>query len=250
MFIKLAPPILICYKLTCRWILLGLVSITDVDLSMLNVYKIARWIVIALKELKLSINGGRKMEQKIINVKAIKEQKVLNEFATELKKGKHGQRDFLIFATGIYTGLRISDILNLKVSDVLNKTEADIIEQKTGKKRTLNLKQLTNLIIDYLNNGHSNQSDWLFYSPTDDGKKLSSHQYYKIMQKIADNLGLDYIGTHTMRKTFGYSYYQKYKDLPTLMRILNHSSQATTLRYIGIEDEQIQASLDDFSPFS
>ncbi|WP_330877383.1 tyrosine-type recombinase/integrase, partial [Carnobacterium maltaromaticum] len=74
------------------------------------------------------------MSKKIINVKAIKDQHVLTQFATELKKSNHGQRDFLIFAIGIYTGLRISDILNLKVSDVLNKTEVDILEQKTGKK--------------------------------------------------------------------------------------------------------------------
>lgn len=188
------------------------------------------------------------MTTKIINVKAIKDQQVLNNFANELKNGKHPQRDFLIFAIGIYTGLRISDILNLKVSDVMNKTETVIVEKKTGKRRILNLKQLTNAIIAYLNNEYNNESEWLFYSPTDDTKKLSSHQYYKILQKVADNLGLDYIGTHTMRKTFGYSYYQKYKDLPTLMKILNHSSQSVTLRYIGLEDEQIQASLDNFNP--
>lgn len=188
------------------------------------------------------------MSKKIINVKPITDQQVLNQFAMELKNGKHGQRDFLIFAMGIYTGIRISDILNLKVSDVLNKTETIIVEQKTGQKRTLNLKQLTNIIIEYLTSEPDRESEWLFYSPTDLNKPLASHQFYKIMQKVADNLGLDYIGTHTMRKTFGYSYYQKYKDLPSLMRILNHSSQATTLRYIGLEDEQIQASLDDFNP--
>ena len=40
-------------------------------------------------------------------------------------------------------------------------------------------------------------------------KPLASHQFCKIMQKTAESLGLDYIGTHSLLKTFGYSYYKK-----------------------------------------
>lgn len=193
--------------------------------------------------------GGRKMTQKIINVKPIKDKEVLNQFASELLKNKHGQRDYTIFVFGIFTGLRISDILNLKVDDVKGKLKADIVEKKTGKKRTLNLMQLTNQIIKYLNEEHDGESEWLFPSPRDNTKHLASHQYYKIMQKTAESLDLDYIGTHTLRKTFGYTYYQKTKDLASLMKILNHSSQSITLKYIGIEEEELQSSLDNFNPF-
>ena len=55
------------------------------------------------------------MGQKMINVKPIKNKETLIQFGKELKKGKHGKRDFLIMAIGIKTGLRISDILNLGV---------------------------------------------------------------------------------------------------------------------------------------
>ncbi|MDT2481107.1 tyrosine-type recombinase/integrase [Enterococcus avium] len=189
------------------------------------------------------------MGQKMINVKPIKDKEVLNQFGKELQKGKHGKRDYLIMAIGIKTGLRISDILNLKVSDVKNKTQTEIIEIKTGKKRTVHLKSLTSNIIDYLNTEHSAESEWLFPSPTDNTKHLASHQYYKILQKIADNLGLDYIGTHTLRKTFSYFFLKQNKgDIVTLMKILNHSSQAVTLRYAGIEEEDIKAKLEDFDP--
>ncbi|EIY5964332.1 tyrosine-type recombinase/integrase [Enterococcus faecalis] len=189
------------------------------------------------------------MTQKMINVKPIKDKEVLNQFASELLKNKHGQRDYTIFVFGIFTGLRISDILNLKVTDVKGKLKANIVEKKTGKKRTLNLMQLTNQIIIYLDEEHDGESEWLFPSPRDNTKHLASHQYYKIMQKTAESLGLDYIGTHSLRKTFGYTYYKKTKDLSSLMKILNHSSQSVTLRYIGIEEEELQSSLDDFNPF-
>lgn len=191
------------------------------------------------------------MGQKMINVKPIKNKETLIQFGKELQKGKHVKRDYLIMAIGIKTGLRISDILNLKVSDVKNKTQTEIIEIKTGKRRTVHLKSLTSNIIDYLNTEHSAESEWLFPSPTDSSRHLASHQYYKILQKIADNLGLDYIGTHTLRKTFSYFFLQQNKgDIVTLMKILNHSSQAVTLRYAGIEEEDIKAKLEDFDPFN
>lgn len=107
------------------------------------------------------------MTRNIINVKPIKEKKVMLDFLSELNKGKHGKRDHLIFTIGIFTGLRISDILNLKVSDVQNKTTTIIVEKKTNKQRDLNLSNLTSLIIDYLNTYHDRQSDWLFYRPSD-----------------------------------------------------------------------------------
>jgi integrase len=201
---------------------------------------------------KVSINhhyGGRNMTQRKINVKPIKDKEVLKNFASELLRNKHGQRDYTIFVFGIFTGLRISDILNLKVNDVKGKLKTDIIEKKTGKKRTLNLMQLTNQIIIYLDEEHDGQSEWLFPSPRDNTKHLATHQFYKIMQKTAESLNLDYIGTHSLRKTFGYSYYKKTKDLTSLMKILNHSSQSVTLRYIGIEEEELQSSLDNFNPF-
>ena len=54
------------------------------------------------------------------------------------------------------------------------------------------------------------------------------------------------IGTHTMRKTFGYHHYKKFKDIAMLQKIFNHSSPAITLRYIGIEQDQIDESYANF----
>lgn len=48
---------------------------------------------------------------------------------------------------------------------------------------------------------------------------------YKILRHAADYVGLDDIGTHTMRKTFGYHLYKKTGDVALLQKILNHSIQ-------------------------
>ena len=73
-------------------------------------------------------------------VQPIREQSKIEEMKRELKK--NGTRDYLLFYTGINTGLRISDIIKLKVKDVLNpdrtmKTHIDIIEEKTKKKKKI-----------------------------------------------------------------------------------------------------------------
>ena len=54
------------------------------------------------------------------------------------------------------------------------------------------------------------------------------------------------MGTHTLRKTFGYHYYKKFKDIAMLQKIFNHSNPAITLNYIGIEQDKIDESYKNF----
>ena len=49
-----------------------------------------------------------------------------------------------------------------------------------------------------------------------------------------------------MRKSFGYHHYRQFKDVAMLQKIFNHSSPQITLRYIGVEQEQIEDSYNNF----
>ena len=49
-----------------------------------------------------------------------------------------------------------------------------------------------------------------------------------------------------MRKTFGYHQYKNKKDVAMLMTLFNHASPDITLRYIGIQQDQQDKSMDDF----
>lgn len=181
-----------------------------------------------------------------IKVEAIKDKKILNDFIWELGKGKNGRRNELLFKIGIMTGLRISDIIKIKVEDVKGKTEFELTEQKTGKKRKVYLHNVLGELTEYLNILEDNEV-WLFGNFWNKNKHITANQYYKILQKVALELELDYIGTHSMRKTFGYWFYKEYKDIATLMIIFNHSSPKITLNYIGISEEEIKDSLKKFS---
>jgi integrase len=67
------------------------------------------------------------------------------------------------------------------------------------------------------------------------------------MREAADAVGLKHIGTHTMRKTFGYWHYQKCKDLALLCKILGHSDVSITARYIGLDQDTMDSSMRNFT---
>ncbi len=54
--------------------------------------------------------------------------------------------------------------------------------------------------------------------------------------KLARLLDINYLGTHTMRKTGAYRVYvQSNYNIGLVMSLLNHSSEAMTLKYLGLD---------------
>jgi integrase len=151
----------------------------------------------------------------------------------------------MLFVIGINTGLRISDLLKLKVSDVKDKTHILLTEQKTSKtKRFLINSQLKQDIDKYINN--MGNDEYLFQSQKGDNKAISRVQAYRILNKAAEQVGLEEIGTHTLRKTMGYWHYKQYKDVALLQDIFNHSAPSVTLAYIGINQDIMDKTIEGF----
>lgn len=158
----------------------------------------------------------------------------------------NGMRNFLLFLIGINSGLRISDILKLKVKDVLKKDYVELTEQKTGKYKKF---PITNSIKAYLNEFIFGKSpeEYLFTSQRG-CKPITRIQAYRIIHNACQKAGITTrIGTHTLRKTFGYHFYQEKKDVALLQCIFNHSAPSVTLRYIGINQDIIDSSLQSFA---
>lgn len=155
-------------------------------------------------------------------------------------------RNELLFVLGINTGLRISDLLGLRIADVMTtKGIADRLElreQKTRKKRTVALNLKTRrLIARYLETERpSAQPHEALFRSQKGGRAISRQHAYEILNDAARSIGItERIGTHSLRKTFGYFAYQQGIDLAMIQKLLNHSNQAETLRYIGITQEQM-----------
>jgi integrase len=155
-------------------------------------------------------------------------------------------RDYFLFIFGINSGLRISDILGLRVMDVRNADIVRIKEQKTGKGRKIRLTGALKREIEKYTREMAD-SDLLF--PSQKGKgPIRRETAWRIINGAARACGVKgEIGTHTMRKTFGYHFYQQTKDVAMLQQIFGHSAPSVTLRYIGISDEMIDQVLEQFS---
>ena len=83
--------------------------------------------------------------------------------------------------------------------------------------------------------------DYLFKSRKGN-KPITRVQAYRILNDVAEKLGIEEVGTHTLRKTFGYWHYQHHKDVAILQEIFNHSAPSITLKYIGINKDMINES--------
>src|SRR6056297_1958302 len=124
-------------------------------------------------------------------------------------------RDLLLFTMGINNGLRIGDLLKLKVKDVQGVKAGDTVrvrEQKTGKQNVLVINKATYKALDsYFKQRNPEPDEYLF---------------------------------HSQRKTFGYIQRMHYGvGFELLCKRFNHSSPAVTMRYLGIEDKEVNGML-------
>jgi len=183
-------------------------------------------------------------ENSMQTVEPIRKQSEIEQIKGLLKRKR--ERDYLLFVMGINLGLRISDLLNLKVSDVRDKSYIEVVEQKTGKNRRIPIRaNLALLINKFVQNKPDDQ--WLFRSQKGDNNPITRIQAYRLIKNVCRKAGfVEHIGTHTLRKTFGYHLYQTTKDVALLQNIFNHSSPAITMRYIGINQDIIDLQLQNF----
>ena len=157
---------------------------------------------------------------------------------------QNGSRDILLFSMGINTGLRISDLLKLKVGDVRGKNEYVLREEKTKKNKRIMLHAVRKDIEDFI--VLKSDEEYLFASRKGAGP-IGRVQAYRILNKAARDCGLEEIGTHTLRKTFGYHFYRSNQNVAMLQQLFNHSSPAITLRYIGITQDEIAEEWEKFA---
>lgn len=158
---------------------------------------------------------------------------------------KQSERNGFLFTFGINTGLRISDILPLKVSDVRGKSHIVITEKKTGKPKRFKINESLRQTIDSYTK--EMDDDAFLIASEKKGKPITRVRAYQILNGTARKIGLSEIGTHSLRKSFGYHFYQRTKDIATLQMIFNHSHPSITLRYIGITQDLIDEAVDQFS---
>lgn len=198
-------------------------------------------------------------------VQPITDYNKISEMANKLKSSKNqGERNYLMFIIGINTGLRISDYINMSVGQfreickrgyiilIPQKTDKRRIDEETGaivgsyKKVRIDITDgVRKVIEDYI--ADRDDREYMFPSRKG-GTPISRQAAWNILDKAAKEVGItENIGCHSLRKTFGYWHYQQNHDVRLLMDIFQHSSEAVTLKYIGVTDENMKKSMANMS---
>ena len=137
-------------------------------------------------------------------------------------------------------GLRISDVMSLKLSDIVKdgtRYRLDITEQKTGKKREFTVPyEVYSYIQGYILDMGIKANQPLF--------DISIRAVQKHLRIVVEYLGLEGIGTHSLRKFFCTSIYNENGFNIELCRVLmQHSSATVTQKYLGIQPQLIEQAL-------
>lgn len=169
-------------------------------------------------------------------VEPIRDPNKIQDILSYLKKSN--ERNYIMFMLGLYTGLRISDILKLQVKHVRGKEVLRMREQKTNKQKNIPIsKPLKRALSGYIEN--KEDYEYLIANSKTGMNPITRQHAYELIKSTGNMFGVAHLGTHSLRKTFGYHYYQRTNDIAILQDIFNHSDPAITLRYIGINEDTI-----------
>jgi integrase len=178
-------------------------------------------------------------------VQPIKDKAKIEEMKIYLKS--KSLRNWALFTLGINSALRISDLLALNVDNVMDEVgnireRIKVKEIKTSKSKTF---PFTAKVTDALNTYIKTEKPINALFPSRKGGhciSITRFQALNILKEAAKEVGIiDNIGTHSLRKTWAYQAYMKKVPLIKIMDALNHSSEAMTLRYLGLT----QSGLDE-----
>lgn len=178
-------------------------------------------------------------------------------------------RDNMLFIVGINFGLRVSDLRMLRFCNLINdnltfKQTFPVFEKKTRNTRSRKInryitinKAVIEAVTLYLEHkSNISLSDFMFVSESNNGKNsgkpLDPATIDRILKKIAKDLNINVkVSTHTLRKTFCYHQMamsdNSDRKLLLLQKMLNHSTPAQTLDYIGITREEMQEAYENLN---
>ena len=170
----------------------------------------------------------------------------LRELLSYYKKQEQ-YRNHVLVNLGVYTALRISDILSLSTNDVYDfklrkvKETVSIKEKKTGKSKLVALHpNAVKALYAYI--GHAAPNSPLIINNSTHAP-ISRQHAHRIIEEAAKAVRIPHrVSSHSLRKTFGYHSWQSGTSPVVLMAIFNHSSYDVTKRYLGVEqDDQNKA---------
>jgi integrase len=170
-------------------------------------------------------------------------------------RGTYAARDRALFVLGIKTGFRVSELLSLRVGDVWQ--HGQFLERVAVLRRYMKGKTegrsvivhaeakaaLAPWLMEMHRQGDVSPNTSLFASRKGLNRPLRPGQARHLLRQAYAACRLTgKLSSHTMRKTFGQTIYEKSgRDLLRTQRAMGHKSPASTVAYLHIDERDIDA---------
>ncbi|MFK0431316.1 tyrosine-type recombinase/integrase [Campylobacter jejuni] len=152
-------------------------------------------------------------------------------------------RNKLIIKIIIFTGIRVSEAINIKMGDISEENDLYIIRirAKGNKYRVVMIKK--ELIYDLLKNvsiNYMSKDALLFVNKK--GTPLTQSYVSRIVEQLLFRAGIrkQKNGAHMLRHTFATLLYKKQKDLVLVQEALGHASLNTSRIYTHFDNDKLK----------
>jgi len=169
------------------------------------------------------------------------------------KLERDGEYKFcLLISVGVFTGLRVSDLLQLKFNQFIGTEFLNIIENKTKKDRRIKINSDLKDIVERIKLKMNVIDDDQFIFVNKYGTKPIDKSYVNVkLKELLNKYDIHLEGnvsSHMFRKTLGnralkLNNYSN-ESIILLMELFNHSSPITTKRYLGVRNSEIESIYD------
>ena len=155
-------------------------------------------------------------------------------------------REIALFNLGIDSKLRGCDLVSLRLWDICHGDQvaarATVMQHKT--QRPVQFEQMPatrDAVQKWIKQAGLRSDDFVFPSRIHDSPHLGTRQYARILEGWVEELGLDPAdyGTHSMRRTKATLIDKRTKNLRAVQLLLGHSKLESTVRYLGIEVDDV-----------
>ena len=190
----------------------------------------------------LARNTNHPQKGSLIKVEPIRDVKAIRRIK---KLYADKPRDLALFTFGINTAYRANEILSLKIGQISHLEPGDQLEiwqSKTRKYRSTTLNSTVVAALQAWLAVHPKQTpDATVFLSQRSRKALTVSTLNNMVKQWCKEVGLrGNYGSHTLRKTWGYHQrVQNNAAIPLLMEAFGHSTQAQTLSYLCVQDEEI-----------
>lgn len=145
-----------------------------------------------------------------------------------------------LFLLGIFTAMRFSDYSNLSVEDIKDKKVIVKRQQKTKNIVSIPITPITREII--MRYGGAPKINQVVFNRKIKVLCMEAGITDKVPIMVSGKTSYVYkytrVSSHTARRTAAYQLVKSGENIYNVMRLLGHKSVQTTLRYIGISNEE------------